>query len=170
LESWRGRAALARPNLWIGRRAWRITRAARLSFGNERAEPLAFPAAKPPSQQRPPPVVITEPVANRRSRGYPGALIWENTMNNAELAETLVANHNLSKADARKVVDDLMAAIVAAAAKGEEVSLSGFGKFKIKDSPAREGRNPSNGETIQIAASKKLTFVPAKAVKDALNG
>jgi DNA-binding protein HU-beta len=109
------------------------------------------------------PAVITEPVANRRSRGYSGALIWENTMNNTELAETLVANHNLSKADARKVVDDLMAAIV-------EVSLSGFGKFKIKDSPAREGRNPSNGETIQIAASKKLTFVPAKAVKDALNG
>lgn len=91
-------------------------------------------------------------------------------MNNAELAETLVANHNLSKADARKVVDDLMAAIVSAAANGEEVSLSGFGKFKIKDSPAREGRNPSNGKTIQIAASKKLTFVPAKAVKDALNG
>ena len=91
-------------------------------------------------------------------------------MNNAELAETLVANHALSKADARKAVDGLLAAIVAAAAKGEEVSLSGFGKFKIKDSPAREGRKPSNGETIQIAASKKLTFVPAKAVKDALNG
>jgi DNA-binding protein HU-beta len=110
------------------------------------------------------------PVANPGSRGYSHDSIWENTMNNAELAETLVANHALSKADARKAVDGLLAAIVAAAAKGEEVSLSGFGKFKIKDSPAREGRNPSNGETIQIAASKKLTFVPAKAVKDALNG
>ncbi|MBB4088082.1 DNA-binding protein HU-beta [Sphingomonas carotinifaciens] len=91
-------------------------------------------------------------------------------MNNAELAETLVTNHGLTKADARKAVDDLMAAIVAAAAKGDEVSLSGFGKFKIKDSPAREGRNPATGETIQIAAARKLTFVPAKAVKDALNG
>jgi DNA-binding protein HU-beta len=91
-------------------------------------------------------------------------------MNNAELAETLVANHAMSKADARKAVDELMAAIVAAAAKGEEVSLTGFGKFKIKDSPAREGRNPATGDTIQIAASRKLTFVPAKAVKDALNG
>jgi DNA-binding protein HU-beta len=49
------------------------------------------------------------------------------------------------------------------------VSLSGFGKFKVKDNPAREGRNPANGETIQIAASRKLAFVPAKAVKDALN-
>jgi len=91
-------------------------------------------------------------------------------MNNAELAETLVANHAMSKADARKAVDDLMTAIVAATAKGEEVSLTGFGKFKIKDSPAREGRNPATGEAIQIAASRKLTFVPAKAVKDALNG
>ena len=91
-------------------------------------------------------------------------------MNNAELAETLVENHGLTKPDARKAVDDVMAAIVAAAAKGDEVSLAGFGKFKIKDSPAREGRNPATGEAIQIAASKKLTFVPAKAVKDALNG
>ncbi len=91
-------------------------------------------------------------------------------MNNAELADTLVTQHAMSKADARKVVDDLLAAIVAAAGKGEEVSLTGFGKFKLKDSPAREGRNPATGEAIQIAASRKLTFVPAKAVKDALNG
>ena len=90
-------------------------------------------------------------------------------MKNAELAETLVAGHAMSKADARKVVDDLFAAIITAAQKGDEVSLSGFGKFKVKDSPAREGRNPANGETIQIAASRKLAFVPAKAVKDALN-
>lgn len=91
-------------------------------------------------------------------------------MNNAELAETLVASHAMSKADARKAVDDVMAAIVTAVSKGDEVSLAGFGKFKVKDSPAREGRNPSTGEAIQIAASRKLTFAPAKAVKDALNG
>lgn len=91
-------------------------------------------------------------------------------MNNAELADTLVNNHAMTKADARKAVDALLGAIVTAASKGDEVSFAGFGKFKVKDNPAREGRNPSNGETIQIAASKKLTFVPAKAVKDALNG
>jgi len=45
-----------------------------------------------------------------------------------------------------------------------------FGKFKVKESAAREGRNPSTGATIQIAASKKLTFGAAKAVKDRLNG
>ncbi len=91
-------------------------------------------------------------------------------MNNAELAETLVADLGMTKPDARKAVDGVMAAIVSAAAKGEEITLAGFGKFKIKDSPAREGRNPGTGEAIQIAASRKLTFVQAKAVKDALNG
>ena len=91
-------------------------------------------------------------------------------MNNSDLADTIARTADLSKADARKIVDAVFVAIADAAAKGEEISLNGFGKFKIKDSPAREGRNPSNGETIQIAASKKLTFVPAKAVKDALNG
>lgn len=91
-------------------------------------------------------------------------------MNNNDLADGLAASHGISKADARKMVDSIFATIVGAAGRGEEVSLNGFGKFKVKASPAREGRNPATGETIQIAASKKLTFAPAKAVKDALNG
>lgn len=91
-------------------------------------------------------------------------------MNNSDLAETVAAKHDISKADARKLVDDIFAAIAEAATKGEEIALNGFGKFKVKDTPAREGRNPSTGATIQIAASKKLTYVPAKAVKDKLNG
>jgi DNA-binding protein HU-beta len=64
----------------------------------------------------------------------------------------------------------VFAAIADAASRGEEVSLNGFGKTKVKYSPAREGRNPLTGSTIQIAASKKLTFAPAKALKDKLNG
>ena len=87
----------------------------------------------------------------------------------AKSCSSNVTNHALSKADAHKAVDELVAAIVAAAAKGEEVSLTGFGKFKVKDSPARKGRNPATGEAIQIAASNKMTFTPAKSVKDALN-
>ncbi|WP_176593840.1 HU family DNA-binding protein [Sphingobium sp. EM0848] len=91
-------------------------------------------------------------------------------MNNAELAEALAADHGLTKADARKYVDSVFTAIAGAATQGNEISLNGFGKFKVKDQPAREGRNPSTGAVIQIAASKKLTFTPAKAVKDQLNG
>ena len=91
-------------------------------------------------------------------------------MNSSDLAETVASAANLSKADARKVVDAVFAAIADAAAKGDEVSLNGFGKFKVKESAAREGRNPATGEAMQIAASRKLGFTAAKAVKDKLNG
>jgi DNA-binding protein HU-beta len=91
-------------------------------------------------------------------------------MNNGDLADRIASENGLSKADARKLVDGVFAAIADAASRGDEISLNGFGKFKVKDSPAREGRNPSTGAAIQIAASKKLTFAPAKAVKDKLNG
>ncbi|MFK4870426.1 HU family DNA-binding protein [Novosphingobium sp. ZW T3_23] len=91
-------------------------------------------------------------------------------MNNSDLADAIAADHGIAKTDARKFVDAVFAAIGDAAAKGEEVSLSGFGKFKVKDSPEREGRNPATGEAMTIKASKKLTFTVAKAVKDKLNG
>lgn len=91
-------------------------------------------------------------------------------MNTNDLADTLASENGLTKAEARKLVDGVFAAIAGAAAKGDEVSLNGFGKFKVKDSPAREGRNPATGAAMQIAASRKLTFAPAKAIKDKLNG
>lgn len=91
-------------------------------------------------------------------------------MNNNEIAESLAAKHDITRADARKLVDDVFSLIADAGAKGEEIALNGFGKFKVKATSAREGRNPSTGATIQIAASKKLAFVPAKALKDKLNG
>ncbi|WIW89577.1 HU family DNA-binding protein [Sphingobium sp. V4] len=91
-------------------------------------------------------------------------------MNNSDLAEAVANAHGLSKADAKKVVDTVFSAIGEAAAKGDEVSLNGFGKFKVKTSSERQGRNPATGETITIKASKKLGFTPAKNIKDKLNG
>ncbi len=90
-------------------------------------------------------------------------------MNTSDLADKIVADHGLTKGNAKSVVETVLKAITEAAASGAEVSLAGFGKFKVQDRPAREGRNPKNGETMQIAASKKLAFVAAKAVKEALN-
>lgn len=91
-------------------------------------------------------------------------------MNSTDLADKVAAAHDLTKTEAKKLVDAVFASIADAAAQGEEISLPGFGKFKVKESAAREGRNPSTGETIKIAASKKLGFTPAKAIKDKLNG
>lgn len=91
-------------------------------------------------------------------------------MNTSELVDAVAGLNNLSKSDAKKIVETVFDTIAVAAAKGDEVSLNGFGKFKVKESAAREGRNPATGETIKIAASKRLGFSAAKAVKDKLNG
>ncbi|QCI92414.1 HU family DNA-binding protein [Novosphingobium sp. EMRT-2] len=91
-------------------------------------------------------------------------------MNNSELVDIIATSHDMTKTDAKKIVDSVFGAIADAAAKGDEVALNGFGKFKVKHTPAREGRSPATGETIKIAASKKLAFSAAKAVKDRLNG
>lgn len=87
-----------------------------------------------------------------------------------EIADQIAGEQNLTKAQAKAVVDSVFKQIADAAKSGAETNVPGFGKFKVKDTPAREGRNPATGAAIKIAASKKLTFVPAKAVKDALNG
>ncbi|KXV03665.1 hypothetical protein AD929_00510, partial [Gluconobacter potus] len=58
---------------------------------------------------------------------------------------------------------------IAAAKASDEITLPNFGKFKVKEVAAREGRNPATGATIQIAASRKLAFTPAKALKNSLN-
>jgi len=90
-------------------------------------------------------------------------------MNTAELAERIAAEHDLGKGQARKVVEAVLATIVQAAVSGEEVALGGFGRFKVADRPARQGRNPATGEAMEIAASRKLAFTPAKPVREALN-
>ncbi len=91
-------------------------------------------------------------------------------MNTSELVAKIAEAHDMSKAQAKPLIDAFLKELIAEATAGGEVSLPGFGKFKVKSTPAREGRNPANGEKIAIAASKKLSFVPAKAVKEALNG
>jgi DNA-binding protein HU-beta len=90
-------------------------------------------------------------------------------MNSSELVTIVAEAHDISKAQAQAILDSVLKSIVSAAASDDEVSLAGFGKFKVKASPKREGRNPANGEKITIAESKKLSFSPAKAVKGALN-
>lgn len=92
-------------------------------------------------------------------------------MNTAELVDHVAAqDEKLTKAQTKGVVDAVLRALAEAAVRGEEVNLPGFGKFKVQAKPARTGRNPSTGESIQIAASKKVVFQPAKALKDAVNG
>jgi DNA-binding protein HU-beta len=86
-----------------------------------------------------------------------------------EIADKIAAEHQLTKAQSKAIVEAVFGAITAAATAGSETSIPAFGKFKVKDTPERKGRNPSTGATVKVAAARKLTFTPAKALKDALN-
>ncbi len=87
-----------------------------------------------------------------------------------DLVDHVASEAGIQKGAAKKAVDAVFAGIVEAAKKGEEVNLAGFGKFTVKDSQARQGRNPGTGEVIEIPASRKLGFSSAKQVKEALAG
>lgn len=86
-----------------------------------------------------------------------------------EIADKIAGDHGLTKVQSKAIVEAVFAAITAAAGSGNEASIPGFGKFKVKNTPAREARNPGTGATIKVAAARKLAFTPAKALKDALN-
>ena len=88
----------------------------------------------------------------------------------SDLVDQIAATHDLPKTQAKAILESILKGISDAAAKGEEVSLNGFGKFKIQNKPERDGRNPATGAAMKIAASKKVSFQPAKALKDAVNG
>jgi len=90
-------------------------------------------------------------------------------MNKRDLVERLAEEHELTGRFAREVVDSVFNMITDAVQKGEEVSLFGFGTFKVADRAARKGRNPQTGEAVKIAASKTLKFKPATALKSGLN-
>lgn len=89
-------------------------------------------------------------------------------MNIGELAKGVAGTTGTSEAEAKAAIAAVFDQIASAAAKGEDVSIAGFGKFSVKDRPERQGRNPSTGEAMTIAASKKVSFTPAKGLKDRL--
>ena len=90
-------------------------------------------------------------------------------MNKAELIDAIALKANLSKKDADAALSATVAAITEALKAGDKVQLVGFGTFAVKARAARTGRNPKTGETIEVPASKHLTFSASKALKDQLN-
>jgi DNA-binding protein HU-beta len=90
-------------------------------------------------------------------------------VNKNDLVERLAEEQGLTKAFARELVDSVFDMITVAALKGEEVSLFGFGRFKVAERAARQGRNPRTGEAVKIGASKNLKFSPARSLKAGLN-
>lgn len=91
-------------------------------------------------------------------------------MNKSELIDAVASAADLSKTDAARAVDGVVAAITQALKSGDQVTVVGFGTFLVRQREARAGRNPRTGETIQIKASKVPAFKAGKALKDAMPG
>jgi DNA-binding protein HU-beta len=90
-------------------------------------------------------------------------------MNKTELIDAVADEAEMSKAEAGRAVDAVIASITKTLKKGDTVTLVGFGTFQVRKRAARTGRNPKTGDTIKIKASKNPAFKAGKALKDAVN-
>lgn len=90
-------------------------------------------------------------------------------MKKSEMIEMLASTTGLTKADCEKVFNATFDMFKDELSKGEKVSIAGFGTFKISERSAREGRNPSTGEKIQIPASKSVSFKAGTELKSKVN-
>jgi integration host factor subunit alpha len=83
----------------------------------------------------------------------------------ADMAESLFDEMGLNKKEARELVDLYFHQLVACLALGEQVKLSGFGNFALRDKKERPGRNPRTGEKVLITARRVVTFSPGNKLK-----
>lgn len=90
-------------------------------------------------------------------------------MNKNELIEKVSDTTGFTKSDTKKFIDSYIEVISKALRKGNDVSLVGFGTFKVTKRKARTGRNPQTGKEIKIPAKKVPAFRAGKALKDIVN-
>lgn len=86
-------------------------------------------------------------------------------MTKAELADNLFDKLNVSKREAKELIELYFEEIRGALESGEQVKLSGFGNFDLRDKSSRPGRNPKTGEDIPISARRVVTFKPGQKLK-----
>jgi DNA-binding protein HU-beta len=85
-----------------------------------------------------------------------------------ELVDAVAENADLTKVSAARAIDAVFEAITGALAKGDTVSLLGFGSFKVRARAARKGLNPQTKQVIDIPASNAPAFTAGKKLKDAV--
>jgi len=89
-------------------------------------------------------------------------------MTKEELVAKAAQDASVSKSEAAKVLKSILDSVEGALAKGDKVSLVGFGTFSVSRRAARTGRNPATGKPIQIAAANVPKFKAGKKLKDAV--
>ena len=88
------------------------------------------------------------------------------TLTRADLAESLHREVGLSRADASRLVEQILNHMCEALGKGENVKISGFGSFILRDKGERVGRNPKTGVEVPIAPRRVLTFRASQMMRD----
>ena len=83
----------------------------------------------------------------------------------ADMAKSLFNEMGLNKKEARELVDSFFEELISSLAVGEQVKLSGFGNFDIRDKNERPGRNPKTGEKVPVKARRVVTFRPGHKLK-----
>ncbi|AOM40331.1 integration host factor subunit alpha [Xenorhabdus nematophila] len=84
----------------------------------------------------------------------------------AEMSENLFEKLGISKRDAKDLVEIFFEEVRRSLENGEQVKLSGFGNFDLRDKNQRPGRNPKTGEDIPITARRVVTFRPGQKLKN----
>jgi integration host factor subunit alpha len=92
------------------------------------------------------------------------------TLTKANLIDTMYNHVGLSKVRSAKAVDSLLEIIKETLEHGEDVLVSGFGKFCVKDKRTRRGRNPQTGEDLMLHPRRVVTFRCSGVLRDRLNG
>jgi DNA-binding protein HU-beta len=89
-------------------------------------------------------------------------------MNKSQLIAAVSSDSGLSKADTARTIDSLLDTVTRTLKKGDEVSITGFGKFSVVNRKARQGVNPRTGERVKIKASKAPKFSAGATLKQAV--
>jgi len=90
-------------------------------------------------------------------------------MTKADIVQKISDDFKVTKRDAQSMVESVFNILKETLEAGEDVKISGFGKFEVKQKNDRRGRNPQTGEAITIAARKVLTFKPSAVLRDGVN-
>jgi nucleoid DNA-binding protein len=90
-------------------------------------------------------------------------------MNKTQLIDAVASDSGLSKADSARAIESLIDMVTRSLKKGEEVSITGFGKFSVVKRAARQGVNPRTGERVKIKASKAPKFSAGAGLKQAIS-
>ncbi|MBW8269499.1 HU family DNA-binding protein [Caldovatus aquaticus] len=85
-----------------------------------------------------------------------------------QIAAELAEEHEMPRRQVEAILNDFVAAVTNHLKAGAKVRLGGIGIFQVRERPARIGRNPATGAQIQIPASRKIAFRPAKELKEAV--